>query len=261
MRVAKKDYLLRYTAEEPIKQIYANADSDIYLGEPLITQPYLSVMVWNIFKQQRADWLSVLQSYAQDSQLMLLQEAQTTPELVGFARKNYLVADQVPAIKLPNRSKISSGVMTLASTYPVYCSPLRKPEPFLRLPKSALITVYPLADKRLLMVVNIHSINFSLGVDIYHQQLVAIGEHLANHQGPIIFAGDFNTWSRKRLHLLYRFARAMKLQEVRFSNDHRIRAFGLPLDFIFYRGLTVEEAIVIDTKASDHNPLFVKFMI
>lgn len=257
--MAKKDYILRYTAEEPIKQIYR--DTELYLGEPLITQPYLSVMVWNIFKQQRADWLSVLQSYAPDSQLMLLQEAQTTPELINFARSHYLVADQVPAIKLPNRSQISSGVMTLASSYPVYLNPLRKPEPFLRLPKSALITVYPLVDKRLLMVVNIHSINFSLGVDIYNQQLISIGEHLANHQGPVIFAGDFNSWSRKRLYLLYRFARAMRLQEVRFSNDYRIKAFGLPLDFVFYRGLTLKEATVINTTASDHNPLFVKFMI
>jgi len=257
--VAKKDYLLRYTAEGPTKQIFA--DTELYLGEPLITQPYLSVMVWNIFKQQRANWLSVLQSYAADSQLMLLQEAQTTPELVDFATSHYLVADQVPAIRLPNRSLRSSGVMTLATTYPIYCSPLRKPEPFLRLPKSALITVYRLADERLLMVVNIHSINFSLGVDIYHQQLKAIGEHFLGHDGPIIFAGDFNTWSRKRLYLLYRFARTMRLQEVKFANDHRIRAFGLPLDFIFYRGLHLKDAIVIDTLASDHNPLFVNFML
>jgi endonuclease/exonuclease/phosphatase (EEP) superfamily protein YafD len=255
--VGKKNYVLRYTAEEPTKQIYTN--TEVCLGAPLPTGDLLSVMVWNIFKQQRADWLTVLKSYAEESQLMLLQEAQTTPELVKFATSHYMVADQVPAISLPNRSNRSSGVMTLSAAHPVYCCPLRKPEPFLRFPKSALITVYPLVDARLLMVVNIHSINFSLGVDIYHQQLKAIGEHVSTHDGPVIFAGDFNTWSRKRLHLLYQFSRLMRLQEVRFRNDHRIKAFGLPLDFIFYRGLKVSEAVVINTQASDHNPLFVQF--
>lgn len=255
--MGKKNYSLRYSAEQPIRQIYT--DTEVCLGEPLPARDHLSVMVWNIFKQQRQNWLSVLSHYAEDSQLMLLQEAQTTPELVKFATSHYLVADQVPAIILPNRAKLASGVMTLSAAHPIYCCPLRKPEPLLRLPKSALITVYPLMDARLLMVVNIHSINFSLGVDIYHQQLKSIGEQVATHDGPVIFAGDFNTWSRRRLHLLYRFARLMKLQEVRFSNDYRIRAFGLPLDFVFYRGLKVSDATVINTNASDHNPLLVKF--
>lgn len=257
--VHRKNYIQRYMAEKPVMQIYT--DTEVCLGEPLPTDDYLSVMVWNIFKQQRQNWLSVLDNYAADSQLMLLQEAQATPELVKFATSHYLVADQVPAIILPNKAKLASGVMTLSAAHPTYCCPLRKPEPLLRLPKSALITVYPLMDTRLLMVVNIHSINFSIGVDFYHQQLKSIGEQVSIHDGPVIFAGDFNTWSRKRLHLLYRFARLMRLQEVRFSNDYRIRAFGLPLDFVFYRGLKVAEASVINTQASDHNPLLVKFSL
>lgn len=79
-------------------------------------------MVWNIFKQQRADWLSVLKNHGKDAQLVLLQEAQTTPELVSYATANYLAADQVPAFVLPQHP---SGVMTLAAAHPVYCCPLR----------------------------------------------------------------------------------------------------------------------------------------
>lgn len=51
--------------------------------------------MWNIYKQQRAEWLSVLKNYGKDAHLVLLQEAQTTPELVQFATANYLAADQV----------------------------------------------------------------------------------------------------------------------------------------------------------------------
>ncbi|MCP5978783.1 EEP domain-containing protein, partial [Klebsiella pneumoniae] len=83
------------------------------------------------------------------------------------------------------------GVMTLSAAHPVYCCPLREREPILRLAKSALVTVYPLPDTRLLMVVNIHAVNFSLGVDVYSKQLLPIGDQIAHHSGPIIMAGDF----------------------------------------------------------------------
>lgn len=127
-----------------------------------------------------------------------------------------------------------SGVMTLSSAHPVYCCPLREREPILRLAKSALVTVYPLPDTRLLMVVNIHAVNFSLGVDVYSKQLLPIGDQIAHHSGPVIMAGDFNAWSRRRMNALYRFAREMSLRQVRFTDDQRRRAFGRPriLSFI-----------------------------
>ncbi len=66
-------------------------------------------------------------------------------------------------------------------------------------------------------------------------------------------------WSRRRMNALYRFAREMSLRQVRFTDDQRRRAFGRPLDFVFYRGLNVSEASVLVTRASDHNPLLVEF--
>lgn len=261
LNVHKKMYSMRYTAGQPAKRILASGSfsalsSALPAGLPLPGADKLRILVWNIFKQQRTDWLSVLKTFSKDAQLVLLQEAQTTPELVGFATQNYLGADQVPAFVLPQHP---SGVMTLSATHPVFCYPLREREPILRLAKSALVTVYPLFDGRLLMVINIHAINFSLGIDIYSKQLAPIGEQIAHHNGPVIMAGDFNAWSRQRMNTLYRFAREMALRQVRFIDDHRSRAFGKPLDFVFYRGLKVAEASVLVTQASDHNPLLVEF--
>ena len=71
--------------------------------------------------------------------------------------------------------------------------------------------------------------------------------------------GDFNAWSRKRINALYDFAGEMALREVSFTDDHRRKAFGRPLDFVFYRNLGVVEASVLVTSASDHNPLLVEF--
>ncbi|MDU1788355.1 MAG: endonuclease/exonuclease/phosphatase family protein [Escherichia coli] len=235
----KNTYAMRYVAGQPAERIlppgsFASIGQALPPGEPLSTEERIRILVWNIYKQQRAEWLSVLKNYGKDAHLVLLQEAQTTPELVQFATANYLAADQVPAFVLPQHP---SGVMTLSAAHPVYCCPLREREPILRLAKSA----------------------FSLGVDVYSKQLLPIGDQIAHHSGPVIMAGDFNAWSRRRMNALYRFAREMSLRQVRFTDDQRRRAFGRPLDFVFYRGLNVSEASVLVTRASDHNPLLVEF--
>lgn len=261
LKVGKNTYAMRYVAGQPAERIFPPLSfaATGYVSSttvPLSSEEKIRILVWNIFKQQRAEWLSVLKNFGKDAHLVLLQEAQTTPEMVMFATTNYLAADQVPAFVLPQHP---SGVMTLSSAHPVYSCPLREREPILRLAKSALVTAYPLPDTRLLMVVNIHAINFSLGVDVYSKQLLPIGEQIARHRGPVIMAGDFNAWSRPRMNALFRFARKLSLMEVRFTDDRRRRTFGRPLDFVFYRGLQVHEASVLATSASDHNPILVEF--
>ncbi|UVK77092.1 MAG: endonuclease/exonuclease/phosphatase domain-containing protein YafD [Sodalis sp. Fle] len=257
----KETYAVRYVADQPVERISPPIASSqlrrtLPSGKPLPGSRILRVMVWNIFKQQRANWLSVLQEFGRNAQLILLQEAQTTPELVKYATSHYLAADQVPALIFPQHP---SGVMTLSATHPIYCCPLREREPLLRLAKSALVTVYPIHNGQLLMVVNIHAVNFSFGIDVYTKQLEPIGEQILHHYGPVITAGDFNAWSRQRMLALHRFTERMGLGEVTFIDDQRRRTFGRPLDFIFYRDMKVSEASVLVTQASDHNPLLVEF--
>ncbi|UDG80231.1 endonuclease/exonuclease/phosphatase family protein [Candidatus Steffania adelgidicola] len=257
----KKTYAIRYVAGQPVERIFPPLLSD-YISqaqifrEPLPDSRILRVMVWNIYKQQLANWLSVLQGFGKNTQLLLLQEAQSTPELIRFATSHYLAVDQVPALIFPQHP---SGVMTLSAAHPVYCYPLREREPLLRLAKSALVTVYPICNNQLLMVVNIHAVNFSLGIDVYSKQLDTIGKQIRNHIGPVVMGGDFNAWSRQRILALYRFAEQMKLREVSFIDDQRKRRFGRPLDFVFYREMNVCKASVLVTEASDHNPLLVEF--
>ncbi|AOM42480.1 endonuclease/exonuclease/phosphatase family protein [Xenorhabdus hominickii] len=255
---------MRYIAGQPVARVLPTstqllADNSLPYGQPLpIYNHEFCVAIWNIYKQQRRSWQDVLDSLIKNSQLILLQEAQTTPELLDFVAATGLVADQVPAFSIPQHP---SGVMTLASSSPVYCYPLREKEPILRFSKSSLITIYSLPDDRQLMVINVHAINFSFGIDVYSRQLNDIGLHIMLHHGPIIFAGDFNTWSRQRFNVLEHFAQRMQLKEVYFNDDRRKIVFGKPLDFIFYRELKVSSASVLTTKASDHNPLIVKFAL
>ncbi len=90
---------MRYVAGQPAERIlppgsFASIGRALPPGEPLSTEERIRIPVWNIYKQQRAEWLSVLKNYGKDAHLVLLQEAQTTPELVQFATANYLAADQ-----------------------------------------------------------------------------------------------------------------------------------------------------------------------
>lgn len=183
--MAKKIYSVRYIADQPAKRILPvseyTLDDDLPIGMPLFSESdELSIVSWNIYKQQRPNWYSVLNKLVIDKHLILLQEAQTSPQLIDFVVSQHLVADQVPAIVFPQHA---SGVMTLARSHPIYCCPLREKEPLLRLPKSALITVYPLHNGRNLMIINIHAVNFSFGVDIYSRQLHNIGSILKDIKG------------------------------------------------------------------------------
>lgn len=224
---------------------YLNADS-------------LKVLVWNIYKQQRSDWLQALSEFAHGSQLVLLQEAQASPELLRYATHRYPAVAQVAAFSIREQM---AGVMTLSSADAEYYCPLREWEPWLQLPKSSLVSVYALNNGESLMVVNVHAVNFTMGVQAYRQQLHQVMAQIALHQGPVILAGDFNSWSTTRLALLRHMAASVGLHEVPFAQDQRKQAFGYPLDHVFYRGLKIEEAAVLNTDASDHNPLAVTFRL
>ncbi|QIQ21804.1 endonuclease/exonuclease/phosphatase family protein [Zophobihabitans entericus] len=248
-------YTLRYSANKDVEFILP--DHNIIVNHPLSDERKIDVLVWNIFKQKRSAWTSVLEKYGKPSQLVLLQEAQTTPELINYVTRNHIVADQVPAFSFNDNY---AGVMTLAKTYPVCALPFKEREPLIRIPKSALITIYPLAQThQMLMVANIHAVNFSFGIKIYQQQIRLLLNRIYQHQGPVILAGDFNTWSKQRLDLLHYLTTSINLQQVRFTSDIRKTFLGRPLDFVFYRGLDIEQARTIYTMASDHNPLSVTF--
>ena len=61
----------------------------------------------------------------------------------------------------------------------------------------------------------------------YWQELETI---LESHDGPLIVAGDFNTWNSERLAIVAMTARRLKLQPVRFEPDRRSRFFGQVVD-------------------------------
>ncbi len=92
----------------------------------------------------------------------------------------------------------------------------------------------------------------------YWQELESI---LESHDGPLIVAGDFNTWNAERWNIVALVARRLRLQPVRFEPDRRSRFFGQVVDHVYYRGLVPSNAVVHDVSTSDHNPIQVNFAL
>jgi endonuclease/exonuclease/phosphatase (EEP) superfamily protein YafD len=126
--------------------------------------------------------------------------------------------------------------------------------------KSLLVSYYPLSDGRELLILNIHAINFRESRH-YRRELEHFLLKVRDHKGPMIIAGDFNTWNNVRMKKLYLLCEGLGLQRVPFSQDDKIKSFmGHHLDFIFFRGLELLEYEVIEEDTiSDHNPLFARF--
>ena len=215
------------------------------------------VLVWNLQKLQAPSWQRDLGRWGETSELLLLQESQDAPALAAWLAERQFKWQQVAAFRFKGRA---SGVLNGATVEQVYSCSVRTPEPSTRLPKSSLLSLYPLQGSRYpLMVINVHSVNFELGMASYKQQLTQLVKLPRKYQGPVIVAGDFNTWGDKRRVLLERTMARYQLQPVSFEPDERTLVAGLPLDHLFYRGLSVTQAEAVASDGSDHNPLRVGF--
>lgn len=229
----------------------------------VINQPdgFLQVLVWNIYKQNTAGSLAQLSELSQTRQLTLLQEAKVdTSFWTDYPFREDWRFFHVDAWEYDQQK---NGVLTAASVSPSEVCGFRLAEPWLILPKSALLTYYLLSNGERLVVANIHAVNFSLGLDAYRKQIKQLTDKLRTHSGPIIFAGDFNSWSGTRIEFLNTLKTTLNLQEVTYKHDEQRKRFvtGYPLDHIFYRGLKQISANVIATDKSDHNALVATFKI
>ena len=135
-------------------------------------------------------------------------------------------------------------------------------EPIIQIPKSILVSTYsPAGTNQRLLVANVHGINFSLGLNAYREQFKALDTILREHTGPLILAGDFNTWSDDRQAILDQLSKDLSLQQVGYKSHHRITVFGNPIDHVYYRGLELVQASSPSVSSSDHNPLLVTFKL
>jgi len=213
----------------------------------------LSVVVWNIHRNADPGWEQDLATFATASDLVLLQEATLTPglrERLGQAGRHWAQADAW------SFDGVVSGVLIASAEQPRAACVLRAAEPLLALPKSTLVAWYRIEGRtETLAVANVHSVNFTLDTVAYREQLDAVGGLMADHRGPAILAGDFNTWSADRAAALAEFAARAGFTEAVPRRGTRSSFLGMPADYLFVRGLAVDDAWVEPVESSDHAPI------
>jgi endonuclease/exonuclease/phosphatase (EEP) superfamily protein YafD len=214
---------------------------------------------WNVLKGLRQDWRNDFERLSGASDIVALQEAQLHEDFHAGLEDSELHWDLTTAF---HYGDAETGVLTGSGVKPGASCSLHATEPLIRIPKTALVTEYPIqGTDETLLVANIHMINFSFSTHKYRQQIVELNKVIKHHNGPMIIAGDFNTWSRKRMAIINNMVSGLGLSAVEYDDDHRLTVFGNPVDHVYFRGLETIHANTESVESSDHNPMMVTFRI
>ena len=239
-------------------------------GSPsALNRDSIKVLSWNIAKNNHyshwsQDFLAIIAQYQPDK--IFLQEVRLCA-----------IKQQIPELESMGWSFAPNLIDTLDNTYSGVLTATKSDrlnskaqitkhqEPVTGTPKVSLFVEYSLAhSSQTLLTVNTHLINF-VELSKFQAQLQEIESFIRQHQGAVIFSGDFNTWSRSRWLLLLEMTTKLGLIPVTFPGIEalKIKRFFLspPLDYIFYRGLkqkTASAKVIDNISSSDHNPLLVE---
>jgi len=216
----------------------------------------ISMFNWNVHKTREAKWREDFETFANNADLVLFQEASLREETIADidSSRHWSFA--------PGYRKWGevTGVMTLSGIKPLTQCSFVHSEPWLRTPKATGVTQYGLTGTdQTLVVVNVHAVNFSFGTSAFSEQFEQIRQILEDHDGPIILSGDLNTWRPRRAQIIEELATSLDLTAVAFENDHRVKIFGNTLDHIYIRGLHALDANTKVVETSDHNPMSAVF--
>lgn len=218
-----------------------------------------SLLTWNLQKtkfphhanRSISDLLGI-----DDIHLLSLQEAAVQAQQNKFFGLPFLIAPNI------ERTNNLYGVVTASAFQQKthhHCLTSSKELGFTT-HKTAIISQHTLANQQTLTHINIHAINF-VPHYIFKKELQLLWHKIEQLSGPLIISGDFNTWNKTRLTTLTTATQKLHLKMVDFPDSKPIKTLNRqPLDHIFYRGLTLDNAMALTVPhISDHNPLIATF--
>lgn len=237
-------------------------DSHAVLGsasKDALNPNHIKVFVWNIYKAKKKGWLNDFVQHGRDSDIFMLQEGDRS----GPMEKAF---DYFPGYRFDmgysfllrkKKNYIPTGTLIGSTVEPseVLIERTEDREPIINTPKVNTIGYYPIegTDKELL-IVNIHGMNMA-GDEAFARHVDQCLEHIKHHDGPVVFAGDFNSKNQKRINHMIKGLHEQGLVPVLFRNDERRRSkFSRKIiDYSFVRGLEIKDAWVLGKlKTSDH---------
>jgi endonuclease/exonuclease/phosphatase (EEP) superfamily protein YafD len=216
-----------------------------------------SLLSWNILKGQRENWAEDFRRFSDKKDLIIIQEARLSDSMRNLLEEMNCNWDLAASFEYKHAK---TGVLTVSKIEPGFVCVLQSKEPLIRIPKTILVTRYPISGtNQYLLVANVHLINFTLTTSHFRAQLQQLETLLSAHQGPVVVSGDFNTWSDERMQIVRAAADRLDLKTVTFEENTRVTVMGHKVDHIYYRGLKLIEAGCVTVKTSDHNPLMARF--
>jgi endonuclease/exonuclease/phosphatase (EEP) superfamily protein YafD len=211
----------------------------------------LRVSTWNVKKFEDPRAYDDLELLASRQDIVFIQEAMHSSEI-----QNNLELG-IPALswsfhKSFCQRNIATGVLTASRFYQEYPQTLVSPgtEPISFTPKVSGISVVSVYKKQIL-IINTHALNFNSG-SAFERQIDQIIRAISTTDFPVIWGGDFNTWSESRLSYLRSRAASVGLELIFPKTDPR----NLKLDHILIRGFQYSDVKVHDDIiSSDHFPV------
>lgn len=215
-----------------------------------------SLIVWNAHKLADKNFLPDLRNLSEDADLILIQEAMHSDSLAAHLISQFAF-DFSFFKSFCNSDKIATGVMNMARINLLHNRTLVSPdsEPFTNTPKVSGYSQLNIPGIGAVHVINTHGLNFNLG-NKFARQIDAIVRFAQQLEGPLIWAGDFNTWSDWRKDYLQAATQKLGLEHLKPAYDTR----RLKLDHVYARGLKVKSTdLLVNIRSSDHLPIKVIF--
>lgn len=217
----------------------------------------LSCLVWNIGKgMHHASLGADIVKLSEQADLVLIQEALVTPVMRSMFDQPGWRA--VHCASYRRRDGVHDGVLSLARAKELAAGVRVRSvghEPVFKTPKVSLLSRYVLDNGSELLVMNVHALLIRSRRRA-HLEAFRLAQWAHKHQGPVICAGDFNTFHDSYFRVIKHALRQAGLAHVPLKKDIRGR-FGA-LDQIFVRGARIEQAqLLTQVRSSDHYPMLV----
>lgn len=228
----------------------------------------IKAFIWNIKKTEMASWKKEFETFAQDQDLILIQEAyknqrfnSTTASLKNYRWDMGISMHYIKDNDTPTGTMIGS----VANPKEVVVKHSPDGEAVINTPKAMTFAKYPIKEKsEELLVISVHGINIT-NFASFKRHMDQAAEQIQEHQGPVLFAGDFNTRTNARTNYLKKLIEKLGFKTVVFKDGQyrmRWKFTDNYLDHGFVRGLSVKSAHVDgNSRGSDHRPMFIEMRV
>lgn len=218
------------------------------------------IFIWNVYKGQKTHiFENDFRALGEGKDFILLQEAIVDERMPRLWQESFGSYEWNLAQSFHYKKDLSStGVAIGSKLRPESVDFIRAKtrEFFWLTPKLTLFSEYDFGGRKVLMVCT-HMLNF-VTLAAFTASLYEVAERISAFPGPVVLAGDFNTWNFKRYIVMKAIFRDLGLEHVDLDNDGRL----LKLDHVFVRGFEILKAEVHHTVvSSDHFPLEIKLKI